>query len=179
MKYEIVALLDNNSDNYIHFVKTKLCKKYKLNKNSSSTYIHLETVHNPNVHTLDSVIHNVIKPYKKFKVKLDNDICIDNQNKSINLKIENKGYITRIARNIGETLSLHGINITDNPENLNLYIPLANTNNNRRNYYVRHNNFNSIPYFLIENKIKIIGIEVWKTINDKKHLVQTYALRDY
>lgn len=66
-------------------------------------HITLEVIEDPNINKLEEVIEKIIKPYKKFKVEINGAICFDPPYKSVNLKIENKGYIMRLARIINDT----------------------------------------------------------------------------
>ncbi|WP_373897284.1 hypothetical protein ACER0A_013960 [Haloimpatiens sp. FM7315] len=179
MKYEIVALFDDVSENHMDYILNKVCRRYKLNKNTYNTYVHLNTIYDVKLEELDPIITKVLKPYKKFKVQLDNDVFVDSNNKFINLKIENKGYINRIARNISDLLNLSGF--STKPNNTPLYVPLTNTINNRKNYYLRNNNFESLDASIKEASFKITRIEVWKGhVNNKKDFsVKKYELRDY
>lgn len=180
MKYEVVALFDINSTHHMDNILNRLSRKYKLNKNSQCPYIHLGTVWNANMEDLDSLVYKVIKPYKKFKVQLDSSIFIDEENKLINLKVQDRGYITRISRNLNEILSLSGFGVKNQQGDNELYIPLASTVNNKRNYFVKNNNFHPLWSYLQNDTFKINRIEIWKNNNSKKDcLIKKYELRDY
>lgn len=184
MKYEIVALFDNNSTCHMDNIVIKLCRKYKLNRTSKYPYVHIGTVSNVKTEKfdeLDSLIYKIIKPYKKFKVQLNNNIIINEENKLINLKIQNKGYMTRICRNINDILSLSGFNVKYLNEEDELYIPLASTIINKRNYFLKNNNFHPLWSYIQDDTFKISEIEIWQTFSNSKKdcLVKTYELRDY
>ncbi|WP_138206418.1 hypothetical protein [Haloimpatiens lingqiaonensis] len=180
MKYEVVALFDNNSTYHMDNILNRTCRKYKLTKNFPSAYIHLGTVWDIKIEDLDSIIHKVLKPYKKFKIQLNNNILVDENNKLISLKVENKGYITRISRNLNETLSLSGFPVKTQKEDEELYIPLANILNNKRNYFIKNNNFHPLWNSNPNYTFKINRIEVWKNSNNRRDSsIKKYELRDY
>jgi hypothetical protein len=182
MKYYLVATFDNESYRAMETIQKDICKKYKLYKNNPTLHITLETVEDPNIDKLTAVINDILKPYKKFKVETSGIICFDPPYKSVNLKIENKGYIIRLARTLNETLKLHGFNVRENIENWDLHVSLANTNYavrewTSREYVAACNNAKKDGFYRLA---KIEKIELWKPINNKKEmLVKSFPLRDF
>jgi hypothetical protein len=129
---------------------------------------------------LDEVLMKIIKPYKRFKVEVSDVICFDEPYKSVNLKIESKGYIRRLVRTINDTLKANGFEVRENINNWDLHISLANTN-----YAIREWSKNEYAAACSATKkdgfyklATIDKIELWKPINNKKDMViKTYPLR--
>jgi 2'-5' RNA ligase len=182
MKYYLVALFDKDSYSKIEEIQKSICKKYKLYKNLPVLHITLEIIGDPDMNKLDEVLMKILKSYKKFKIEISDVICFDEPYKSVNLKIESKGYIKRLVRIINDTLKLHGFNVRENITNWDLHISLANTN-----YALR--NWSKNEYAAACSAAKKDGfyrlatvnrIELWKPINNKKEMiVKSYPLREY
>lgn len=145
-------------------------------------HITLESIENPDLEKLTKVISDILKPYKKFKVQI-NDVSIDSFYKAINLKIENKGYIIRLARQINEILKLHRFTVKENSNDINLKVLLANTS-----YQMRESNFKQHNNTFHENikiegnhkMVKIDRIELWKAVNNKKEVtLKNFPLRNF
>ena len=117
-----------------------ICRKFKLYKSSPNLYITISAITNPDVEKLDVVISKILIPYKKFKVEINNSVVLSENSSQVNLKVEDKGYIYRLARNITETLDLHSFNVKTDDDNIDLRILLANANNIiKKLYNGRHN----------------------------------------
>lgn len=182
MRYYLVALFDNDSYKEIEAIQKSICKKYKLYKNLPVLHITLEIIGNPDINKLDEVLGKIIHPYKRFKVEVNDVICFDEPHKSVNLKIESKGYITRLSRVIADKLRLHGFDIRDTVKHWDLHVSLANTNFAAREW-------SKSEYASACSKTKNDGfyklatidrIELWKPINNKKDMVvKSYPLRHY
>lgn len=182
MKYYLVALFDKESYSYIEEMQKGICRKYKIYKNIPMLHITLEVIGDPDVDKLTKIISDILKPYKKFKVEINGAICFDPPYKSVNLKVESRGYIIRLARNINEILKLHGFDVRDNIEHWDLHVSLANTN-----YAIRE--WSSKEYIAacesakkedMHRMAKIDRIELWKPINNKKEMViKSFLLKDY
>lgn len=182
MKYYLVALFDNESYKYIEGIQRSICKKYKLYKNMPMLHITLEVIDDPSIEEVCSIIGNILKPYKKFKVMIDGAICFDPPYKSVNLKLENKGYIGRLTRQINDTLKLSNFRVRDNIENWDMHISLANTNFANREWSSREylNACEFVKDKNIKKTITIEKVELWKPINNKKDmLIKSFHLRDY
>lgn len=175
MKYYLVALFDDNSYSKVENIQKNVCRKYRLYKKSPALHIALETLNEPDLNKLDSIIADILKPYKRFKVEFKKMLCFDSPCKSLNLKVENKGYIIRISRNINEKLKSHGFNVGEHIDNL--YIPIANANFNSKKL---DTDAQIIDDAASNELIRIDRIELWKTINNKKtQVIKSYPLKEY
>lgn len=180
MKYHLVALFDDESNRFIESTQKKLCKKYRLYKTNNHQFcIHVQTIINPDMDKLNKIINDTLAPYKNFKVQIDPSFHLDKSLKTVNLKISKRGYITRIIRNISDTLHLSGFNIQNNLKR-ELLISLANSN-----YSMRKSANGETPTVLAYrnsdmsyNYIKINRFELWKPINNKKDILMVdYPLK--
>ena len=115
----------------------------------------------------------ILKHYKNFKVELSSTVSLCDSNKTLNLKIENIGYIKKIDRLIADNLKLYGFNVKSG--NNELHLSLANIN------YINKENkkFDSIiEYKPSISTLKVNRIELWKISNNRREtLIQTYPLR--
>lgn len=174
MKYYLVALFDDVSYKNLSPIQRNLSKKYRANRNSPIPYIPLEVIENPNIEKLNLVIDKILKPYKNFKVELSSTVTVCDTNKTLNLKIENMGYIKKLDRLISDNLKMYGFNIK-NTNNDNLHLALANMN------YINKDNkkFDSeFEYRTNLSTLKVNRLELWKISNSRREtLIQTYPLR--
>lgn len=181
MKYTLVALFDNESNKLIEVTQKSLCKKYKLYKTSQQFYIPIQSIIDPELEKFNKIVLDAISPYKKFKVQINPNFYLDKSQKTINLRVENRGYITRIARNITDTLSLSGFNVNVD-KCQDLFISIANSN-----YTLRKTLSAEAPNALTSKDEdvsfdfgKINRLELWKSVNNKREvLVKDYPLREY
>lgn len=173
MKYYLVALFDDVSYKNLSPIQKSLSKKYKGNRNSPIPYIPLEVIENPNLDKLNIVIDKILKPYKNFKIELSSTVIVCNSNKTLNLKIENIGYIKKLDRLIGDNLKMYGFNLKDN--NNDLHLSLANIN------YINKDNKKvdtEIEYKPNISTLKVNRLELWKISNNRREtLIQTYPLK--
>ena len=173
MKYYLVALFDDVSYKNLSPIQKSLSKKYKGNRNSPIPYIPLEVIENPNLDKLNIVIDKILKPYKNFKIELSSTVIVCNSNKTLNLKIENIGYIKKLDRLIGDNLKMYGFNLKDN--NNDLHLSLANIN------YINKDNKKvdmEIEYKPNISTLKVNRLELWKISNNiRETLIQTYPLK--
>ena len=182
MRYYLVALFNEDSYSQIEEVQKNICRKNRLYKNLPVLHITLEIIGDPEMNKLDEVLMKILKPYKKFKVEVKDIICFDDPFKSVNLKIESKGYIGRLARIINDTLKLHGFEVRNTVEDWDLHISLANTNYalrewSRSEYAIACSTAKSEGFYKLAT---IDKIELWKPINNKKEMiVKSYPLREY
>lgn len=181
MKYYIVALFDDDSYEVINPIQKNLSKKFKGNRHSPQPYIALDVLDNPNMDKLCMVLEKVIKPYKKFKVELCDDVIINENMKTITLKILNEGYIKKISRSIKDTLNLYGIH-SKVPQDTPLAVSLANlTYFNKDNKKYK----NDIACDLVRRStksitLKISKFEIWKVSNSKREIcVKSYPLKTF
>ncbi|MBC5628644.1 hypothetical protein H8S20_07055 [Clostridium sp. NSJ-6] len=177
MKYYLVALFDDESYKNLSPVQRNLSKKYRANRNSPIPYIPLEVLENPNVDKLNVVIDKIIKPYKHFKVEVSSKVSICDSNKTLNLKIEDVGYIKRLNRLLSDNLQLHGFNVKGIETDENLQLTLANVNyNNKDNKRV----INPLDSRFNLSTLKVNRLELWKISNTRREtLIQTYPLKDF
>lgn len=183
MKYQLVALFDEESYPKLQEIQKSVCRKYRLYKNAHALYIPISILSNPDLNKLDEIVSKVLKPYKQFKVKINNSIGLNDHNKQVSLKVDEKGYLVTITRNINETLNSYGIKtITKDFNFLNLYMPIANSNYNIKKACNRSN----IPFkkdLLTEDFLKFAKInrlELWKLSGNKRDmLVKSFPLREY
>ena len=182
MKYFLVALFDDESNSTIQNIQRDICRKYKLYKNSPNLHITISTITNPDVEKLDVIISKIINPYKNFKVNINNSIALSENLSQVNLKIEGRGYIFRLARSITDTLDLHGFNVEKNEGIADLHILMANANHIIKKLY----NGGSLCIDANLGKddflkyAKVSRLELWKQVSNKKEMVvKTYNLRDY
>lgn len=184
MKYCLIAEFTKESYSDIENVQRYACKKYKLYKKFQSLHIILETMEEPNVDKLDKIILEQIKPYKKFKVKIEPNLVYDNEQKAVALKVEQHGYIIRIIRNLCEKLSYSGFKLCskDSEDLFNLYVPIANGNYQTKNFFERND---QIAADILEKSVgksifKIQGFKLCKFTGYKKiSVLKTYPLKDY
>ncbi|WP_195245237.1 hypothetical protein [Clostridium celatum] len=171
MKYYLVALFDDVSYKNLSPVQRTLSKKYRANRNSPIPYIPLEVVENPNIDKLNSVMDKILKPYKHFKVELSSTVTLCETNKTLNLKVEEIGYIKRLNRLINENLKLYGFNV----KNINddIHLALANIN------YINKDNKKTDSEFNTNlSTLKVNRLELWKISNNRREtLIQTYPLK--
>lgn len=176
MKYYLVALFDEESYKNLMPIQRNLSKKFRANRNSPTPYIPLEVVENPNIDKLDLVLEKIVKPYKHFKVQLSTQVSISEANKTLNVSIEDRGYIKRLNRLINDTLKLHGFITKDFNIDLSMHISLATLN------YVPKDmkkTDSEITYKSDVNTLKVNRIEIWKVSNNKREtLVKSYPLKE-
>lgn len=176
MKYYLVALFDDESYKKLNPIQRNLSKKYRANRNSPIPYIPIEVLENPNTDKLDLVIEKILKSYKIFKVELTNKAFISEANKTLNIKIEDIGYIKRLNRLLSDTLKLHSFNTKNyNDADLNMHISLANLNYVPKDLKKSEDDDFECTF----NTLYVDRIELWKISNNKREtLVKTYKLRD-
>ncbi|MGL5649817.1 MAG: hypothetical protein ACRDDY_18440 [Clostridium sp.] len=168
MKYYIVALLDDESNEFILSTQRTLSKKFRANKNLPKPYVALEILDNPNMDKLNELVHKVLSPYKKFKVELTNEIFVSEECKTLNLKLDNRGYIKKIFITLNDTLKMHGFSVKDINTTV-LSLSLANFN-----YYPRDikrklgDNKNLLD--LEQTTLKISEFQIWKMPHNKHEL---------
>ena len=162
MKYYLVALFDEESYKNLNPIQRNLSKKFRANRNSPTPYIPLEIIENPNIDKLDVVVDKIVKPYKNFKVQLSTEVSVSETNKTLNMKIEDVGYIKRLTRLMSDTLKLHGFNT----QNCN-YLPKD------MKKFDGEVNFKSNC-----ETLKVDRIELWKfSTNKRETLIKSYPLK--
>ena len=182
MKYYLVALLDEDSYSFVETIQKGLSQKYKLYHDLPTLHITLEIIGDPDIEKLSSLINEIIKPYKKFRVSVNGVICFDAPHKSVNLKIDEQGYIIRLAKKINTKLAENGFIVRENIDNWDLHISLANTNYASREWSISEFTAacNSTKEKDIQTLLKIDRLELWKPINNKKKMVvKTFPLKSF
>ena len=175
MKYYLVALFDDESYKNLNPIQKNLSKKFRANRNSPAPYIPLEVIENPNIDKWDVVVDKIVKPYKNFKVQLIKEVTISENNKTLNIKIQDVGYIKRMNRLMNDTLKLHGFNVEDNSNELPMHISLANLNFIPRDI---KKNDGEISFKAKCDTLKVDRIELWRFSNNKREtLVKSYQLK--
>lgn len=180
MKYYIVALFDDESYRIISPIQKNLSKKFRANRNSPQPYIAVESLDNPNLDRLNMVVEKVLQPYKKFKIELCDNVSINEATRTIDLKIEDIGYIKKISRVLSDTLKLYGLNPSSSEEE-EPAISLANVN------YIKKDNKTPNDIACDQAKdngknltLKVDRFEIWKISNSKREtLIKSYCLRNF
>lgn len=181
MKYYVVALFDNDSYEIIHPIQRKYSKKFRANRNSPTPFIALDVIDSPNIEKITPVIEKVLKPYKQFKVQLSDNVSICDSLKTLNLEIENRGYIKKIYTALTDIFELHGLNVKFSPTE-ELGLSLATVNNFNKDI--------KSPASLVacdESKqeeifptLKVDRLEIWKlTPNKKEMCIKSFPLRHF
>lgn len=184
MKYYLIAEFTKESYSSIENIQRYTCKKYKLYKKSQNLHIILDTIEEPNIELFNKIMTEEIKPYKKFKVQLNSFLTYDTSQKAVALKVENKGYISTILRNLSEKLFYNGFKTSpiELGENYNLYIPLANGNHQIKNVFEQKsaNALNVLDRLSDTSFFKIKSFELCKSNGYKKlSVIKNYPLRDF
>jgi hypothetical protein len=175
MKYYLVALFDDESYKNLNPIQRNLSKRFRANRNSPTPYIPLEVIENPNIDKLDVVVDKIVKPYKNFKVQLSSEVSVSESSKTLNMKIEDVGYIRRINRLMSDTLKLYGFNIQNYNSELSMHISLANLNYIPKDMKKFDGEVTFKPNC---ETLKVDRIEIWKLSNNKKEtLIKSYPLK--
>ena len=109
MKYYIVALLDKNSYDEILPLQRKYSKKFKANRNSPTPFIAIDVVDTSNIDKIISIMDKIIAPYKKFKIEYSDIVDVYPSLKTINMHVENRGYIKKITTTLTDRLVINKI----------------------------------------------------------------------
>ena len=179
MKYYIVALFDEETYQIISPIQRNMSKKFRANRNSPLPFIPLVSVENPNMDKLCPIIEKLIAPYKSFRIDASNLVTVSESSKSVNLKIDNKGYIKRLSRCFFDSLVLNNFNAKPFNEN---FVYLANLNyisKDSKKQEIKLNFpdlYNDSDYI----KLRIKSIEIWKLPVVKKIVpLQKYELKSF
>ena len=175
MKYYLVALFDDDSYEKLKPIQKKYSKKFRANRNSPIPYIALDVLENINLDKITPILQKRLSPYKYFKVECDNEVILNENLKTVSLKVENKGYINKISRNINDMLTLNGITSTPISDDC-LGISLGNLNYINKDF--KKNATNQSENNNDTTCYKITRFEVWKILNNRKEVsVKTFPLR--
>lgn len=180
MKYYIVALFDEDSYEDINPIQKKVSKKFRANRNSPMPYIALDVLDNPNIDKLNVLMEKTLKPYKRFKIQVSDNVSFSESLKTVNLNIEDRGYIKKIDRCLNDTLSLNGF-IVKSAELDELSISLGNIN------YISKDKKQdtAMPPSQLQKDgnnlvLKVSKFEIWKITNNKKEIcMKSFPLRTF
>ena len=179
MKYYIVALFDEETYQVISPIQRNMSKKFRANRNSPVPFIILTAIENPNLDKLYPVVDKIIAPYKSFRIDANDLVYLFDPTKSINLKIDNKGYIKRLSRCLFDTLELNGFSVKSFEDN---FVSLANLGYIPKDYKKQDVKLNFPEIYNKDNvaKLKVKSIEIWKLPTLRKNIpLKSYTLRDF
>lgn len=181
MKYYLVALFDDDSYKSIECIQKNVYRKYKIHKSLPTLHIPLEILDNVDFDELNSIIEKIIKPFKKFKIEVTDNISYDMNKKCMSIKIQNKGYIKKISRSLNDMFRLHGFSLRD-PNKKDLSISIAHINFPPREFKnpTQSVSLDTIKGCKLDNSIKINRIELWRSVTNKRDcLIKSYSLKDF
>lgn len=179
MRYYIVALFDEETYQVISPIQRNMSKKFRANRNSPVPFVLLSTIENPNLDKLYPVVDKIVAPYKSFRIDASDLVYLSEPTKSINLKIDDKGYIKRLSRSLLDTLELNGFSVKSFGDNFislaNLgYIPKDNKKQDLKLNFPEIYDSNNLV------KLRIKSVEIWKLPTVKKNTpLKSYILKDF
>ena len=179
MKYYIVALFDEETYQVISPIQRNMSKKFRANRNSPAPFIMLTAIENPNLDKLYPVVDKIIASYKSFRIDASDLVYLFEPTKSINLKVDNKGYIKRLSRCLSDTLELNGFSVNAFDDS---FVSLANLGYIPKDYKKQDVKLNFPEIYNKDNvaKLKVKSIEIWKLPTVKKNIpLKSYTLRDF
>ena len=179
MKYYIVALFDEETYQVISPIQRNMSKKFRANRNSPVPFILLTTIENPNLDKLYPVVDKIIAPYKHFRIDASDLVYLFEPTKTVNLKVDNKGYIKRLSRCLLDTLELNGFSVNTFDDS---FISLANLGYIPKDYKKQDVKLNFPEIYNKDNvaKLKIKSIEIWKLPLIRKNIpLKSYTLRSF
>ena len=179
MKYYIVALFDEETYQVISPIQRNMSKKFRANRNSPAPFVLLAAIENPNLDKLYPVIDKIITPYKTFRIDASDLVYLFEPTKSINLKIDDKGYIKRLSRSLVDMLELNGFTVKAFGDN---FVSLANLGYIPKDYKKQDVKLNFPEIYNANNfvKLRIKSIEVWKLPTVKKNTpLKSYVLKEF
>lgn len=173
MQYYLVALFNDKSYKEIEPIQEYLSKKYNLYKNLPKLHITLEVIEDPDMKKLDKALKEMLQSYKKFNVELKDAICFGEPYKSVNLKVNNNGFLKDLSRILNKELKDKGFKVINNPDTWDLHVSLANKNFAEREW--REDEYEAacskIKTSGFHNIAEIDNIELWAPINDESKMV--------
>jgi hypothetical protein len=179
MKYYIVALFDEETYQVISPIQRNMSKKFRANRNSPAPFVLLSTIENPNLDKLYPVVDKIVSPFKSFRIDASDLVYLFEPTKSINLKIDDKGYIKRLSRSLFDTLDLNGFSVKSFGDN---FISLANLGYVPKDYKKQDLKLNFPELYDKNNfiKLRIKSIEIWKLPTVRKNTpLKSYMLKDF
>ncbi|AOR24841.1 hypothetical protein [Clostridium taeniosporum] len=179
MKYYIVAVFDDETYQLISPIQKNMSKKFRGNRNSPLPFIPLCILDNPNLDKLYPMIKKIISPYKFFRIDALDSVYVCDSSRSVNLRIDNKGYIKRISRSLSDMLILSGFNVKTFESN---FVSLSNLGYISKDHKKQDIKLN-FPYLYKHKsyiKLKIKKIEVWKIPTSKKDSpLKSFVLKEF
>ncbi|BCZ49411.1 hypothetical protein psyc5s11_54780 [Clostridium gelidum] len=179
MKYYIVALFDEEAYQVISPIQRNMSKKFRANRNSPAPFIMLTAIENPNLDKLYPVVDKIIASYKSFRIDASDLVYLFEPTKSVNLKVDNKGYIKRLSRCLLDTLELNGFSVSTFDDS---FVSLANLGYIPKDYKKQDVKLNFPEIYNKDNvaKLKIKSIEIWKLPLIRKNVpLKSYTLRSF
>lgn len=167
MKYYIVALFDEESYETILPIQRNISKKYKGYRNSPIPHITLSVLDNPDIEKLTPIIEKVTSPYKKFKIELNSTVHISDQLHSLNLQIDNRGYIKKLKTELFDLLELHGFDDLISLDS-DLSISIANINHSNKDSKKNEMFCDLLRKNPKTTTLKISKIEIWRFSNNRR-----------
>lgn len=182
MKYSLNLYFNKDSKEYLEKLQKSLARKFRINKFLPSTSIRLGIVDTNNSDKLAGVVEDFISPYKYFKAYLENACIFETPNKIIIGMIVDKGYVTRIERQIAENLAQNGFNKTELNSKLGLFVLLSsNVNVDKKiNFKDFEAHIKNCKKEILGKYLTIEGIEILKSgLGKKDALVKRIKLKEY
>lgn len=179
MNYYIVALFDEETYQVISPIQRNMSKKFRANRNSPMPFVLLTTLEKPNLEKLYPVLDKIVNSYKSFRINASDSVYLFEPAKSVNLKIEDKGYIKRLSRCLLDQLELNGFTVTNFEDN---FVSLANVSYIPKDSKKQEVKLNFPEIYSKDNyvKLRIKSIEIWKLPTVKKNVpLKSYILRDF
>ncbi|MCL2320863.1 MAG: hypothetical protein FWC47_02005 [Oscillospiraceae bacterium] len=184
MKYTINLYFDKDSREYLEKLQKELSRKYRINKFLPSQSIRLGTVEAANLDKLIDTMVDFISPYKYFKIYVENACILENPAKIILAMILDKGYISRIERQINECFVQNGFTKAEPLNKLGLFILLSsNMNFDKKinfNFKDYEMNLKSSKKEFLGKYLLIEGLEIIKSGSFKKDaIIKKIKLKEY
>jgi len=182
MKYLLNLYFNKDSKEYLEKLQKSLARRYRINKFLPSLSILLGTVDTNNLDKLILVVEDFISPYKYFKIYLENACIFENSNKIIIGMVLDKGYISRIERQISEKLVQNGFNKSEQGNRFGLFIFLSSNVNvdkkiNFKDFEIQLKNCKKEA---LNKYLTIEGVEILKSgIGKKDALIKKISLKEY
>lgn len=184
MKYYLVAMFDTDSYKKIERIQRDFSRKFRSFNDLPILHVEIDTVGDPDIDKLSEIITGVLKPYKKFKVRVKSNINVNTAKRFANIEVDREGYISRISRKINQKLVAGGFNVCDmstiTDEN-NLIIPIASSNRAIRDMSqadLSHVSFGNTDSNM--NMAKIDRVELWKITGVRSRtIIKSFPLREY
>jgi len=168
MKYYLVAVLDKDSNRELDSIQKPLFRKGKKIMKSPYMGIPIDVIEDPDREKLQSILTDLLKPYRYFHVDLKGKYTFQNDEKITGIPVTNFGYIKKLQRHLNSFLQLSGFKVTPEKEDDSDFILSMSTEKLTKEFE------NSGPLFSTpENTraLRVERIELWKSLNAKKDSV--------